>query len=89
MIEIEVYARGLRADSTLLQLRSQMDLLPQVRYKIDTNHDLVYFEIDDPQQISLRELDSVFTSIGLTPRFVGQLPEGLAPDNETRNMSRA
>lgn len=88
MIEVEVYARGLRADSLLLQLQSQMDLLPHVRYKIDTHHDLVYFEIDDPKQISLRELDGVFTNIGLTPRFVGQLPEDLATDTETKRMPR-
>ena len=87
MIEIEVYARGLRADSHLLQLQSQMDLMPQVRYKIDAHHDLVYFEIDDPKAVTLRQLDSVFTRIGLMPRFVGQLPEELAADNDTQRLA--
>ena len=86
MIELEVYARGLRADNLLMQLQSQMDLLPQVRYKIDTHHELVYFEIDDPKQVTLRDLDSVFTSIGLMPRFVGQLPDELAADHETKRI---
>jgi hypothetical protein len=86
MIELEVYARGLRADNVLLQLRSQMDLLPQIRYKVDSHHDLVYFEIDDAKSVTLRDIDSVFTSIGLTPRFVGQLPEELAADHETKRI---
>ncbi len=86
MIEIEVYARGLRAESSLLELRGQMDLLPQVRYKIDTHHDLVYFEIDEAGIISLKQISEVFTNIGLTPRFVGQLPEGLADDEGTRRL---
>jgi hypothetical protein len=81
MIELEVYARGLRADSSILKLSSQMDLLPKVRYKIDQRHDLVYFEIDDPEAVSLRQLHSLFTNIGLEPRFVGQIPPGLR-DND-------
>lgn len=81
MIEIEVYAQGLRAESTLLELRSQMDLLPHVRYKVDTHHDLVYFEIDDPSSVSLSQLNETFTNIGLNPRIVGQMPEGLAADS--------
>jgi len=83
MIELEVYARGLRAESVLLQLRGQMDMLSHMRYKIDANHDIVYFEIDDPKKVSLRQIDNVFTNIGLEPRFVGQLPEELeVGDNE-------
>lgn len=80
MIELEVYAPGLRAEPLLLQLRGQMDLLPHVRYKIDVNHDLVYFEIDDPAKVSLRQIDMVFTNIGLTPRFVGQIPDELTQE---------
>lgn len=83
MIELEVYARGLRKETNLVELRAQMDLLPRVRYKIDTNHDLVYFEIDDPQEVSLRQLNDLFTHIGLIPRFVGQIPETLRRGDET------
>lgn len=78
MIEIEVYAPGLRAESNLLELRGQMDMLPQIRYKIDTHHDLVYFELDEPVNVSMSQLTEVFTNIGLTPRLVGQVPEGMA-----------
>jgi len=78
MFELEIYAPGLRQDSMLMEFSSQMDFQPHVRYKIDTHHDLVYFEIDDPSLVSLDELTATFTSIGLTPRIVGQVPEGLA-----------
>ncbi|MEN3942021.1 hypothetical protein WJU23_12055 [Prosthecobacter sp. SYSU 5D2] len=77
MIEIEVYARGLRAESRLLELRGQMDMQPHVRYKVDAHHDLVYFELDEPAQISLKDIMEVFTNIGLEPRLVGQVPEGV------------
>ncbi len=86
MIELEVYARGLRKESTILELRNQMDMLPRVRYKIDANHDLVYFEFDDPEEVSLRQLNDLFTHIGLIPRFVGQLPDALRRGDGTMQL---
>lgn len=87
MIELEVYARGLRRESNILQIRNQMDLLSRVRYKIDANHDLVYFEIDDPQDVSLRQINDIFTEIGLIPRFVGQIPETMRKGDETTRLA--
>ena len=78
MFELEIYAPGLRQESSLMAFCSQMDFQPHVRYKVDTHHDLVYFEIEDPSLISRDQLTETFTSIGLAPRIVGQLPEGLA-----------
>jgi hypothetical protein len=86
MIELEVYAKGLRHGDSVLQLRNQMDVLPRVRYKIDSHHDLVYFEIDDPQEVSLAQLDEVFTGIGLVPRFVGQIPEAMRLTDQTTRI---
>ena len=77
MTELEIYAPGLRLESHLLEFCSQMDFQPLVRYKVDTHHDLVYFEIDEPGLITLEQLTETFTSIGLQPRIVGQIPEGL------------
>ena len=74
MIELEVYAKGLRATNYLMELRGQMDMLPKVRYKIDVRHDLVYFEIDHPEEVSLKQIHCLFTDIGLNPRFVGLVP---------------
>ena len=87
MIELEVYARGLRRESNILQIRNQMDMLPRVRYKIDANHDLVYFEIDDPKDVTLRQINDVFTDIGLIPRFVGQIPDTLRKGDETTRLA--
>jgi hypothetical protein len=87
MIELEVYAKGLRATRYLMELRSQMDMLPKVRYKIDERHDLVYFEIDDPQEVSLKQIDLLFSNIGLRPRFVGQVPDNLRPSDQTARLS--
>lgn len=86
MIELEVYARGIRKDQHILELKSQMDVLPRVRYKIDTNHDLVYFEIDDPEDVSFRQLNEVFTHIGIIPRFVGHIPDTLRSGDETMRL---
>jgi hypothetical protein len=72
MIEIEIYAVGLR--DKVLELRNQMDLVPRVRYKIDENHDIAYFDADSAHDISLEQVAGCFTAIGLTPRVVGQLP---------------
>lgn len=86
MIELEVYARGLRKEQHILELTNQMDMLPRVRYKIDQHHDLVYFEIDDPKEVSLRQLNDLFTHIGLIPRFVGQIPVNLRRGDETTRL---
>ncbi len=86
MIELEVYARGLRNGDTVMQLRNQMELVPRVRYKIDDHHDLVYFEIEDAAEVTLKEINNVFKDIGLEPRFVGQAVEGLASGSDTARL---
>jgi hypothetical protein len=86
MIEIEVYARGLRAESMLMALHGQMDQYPQICYKVDTHHDLVYFEIDDGSRISLSQLTALFTDVGLMPRIVGQPPQGLLAQGSTQRL---
>ena len=83
MIELEVYARGLRNGDTVMQLRNQMELVPKVRYKIDDHHELVYFEIDDAAKVTLKEINNVFHDIGLVPRFVGQSALGLSTGTDT------
>jgi hypothetical protein len=78
MIELEVYAKGLRSESALMEFHNQMDLMPAIHYKVDTHHDLVYFEIEPGSGVTLRFLNEAFTNIGLIPRIVGQVPAGLA-----------
>jgi hypothetical protein len=73
MIEVEVYAAGVRQPEKMLGLALELDVIPSLRYKVDTNHDIVYMEFagDVP---SLASLESLFRKIDLEPRFVGQLP---------------
>ena len=84
MIEVEIYAPGLRSESNVMQLRNQMDHFPKVRYKVDARHDLVYFEIDKPGDINQMEIHQIFDAIDLQPRFVGQIPEELRTGQTTR-----
>jgi hypothetical protein len=77
MIEVEIYAPGVRTEAAMMQLRNQMDHFPRVRYKVDARHDIVYFEIDRPGDINQQEIHQIFDAIDLVPRFVGQIPEEL------------
>ncbi len=85
MIELAVYAPGLRAEEKLMQLSHQMDMLA-ARYKIDAPHDMVYFEIDDPQRITLTQINDIFEHIGLAPRFVGHMPKEMKQGNVTEKL---
>ena len=41
MIELEVYAAGVRDLNKILELDHQLEAIAGLRYKIDSNHDLV------------------------------------------------
>lgn len=83
MIELEVYACGLRDGDNVLQLQSQMDMMPRIRYKVDVRHDLVYFEIDNPAEVTQRSITKMFEAIGLEARFVGQIPPEIELGSDT------
>jgi hypothetical protein len=83
MIELEVYACGLRDGDNVLQLQSQMDVMPRIRYKVDVRHDLVYFEIDNPAEVTQRSITKMFEAIGLEARFVGQIPPEIELGSDT------
>ncbi len=85
MIELLVYAPGLRTADKLMLLSHQMDMLA-ARYKVDAPHEMVYFEIDDPERITLQQINDIFEHIGINPRFVGQTPEAMKQGNITDKM---
>src|SRR6476659_1858790 len=85
MIELEVYAAGLRDIDKILELDHQLEAIPGLRYKVDRNHDLVYLEMDETT-ITLRDLRAMFRKIGLEPRFIGAVPDECA-QNRGRNHS--
>lgn len=73
MTELQFYVHGLRTEEKLMQFNHQTDMLP-ARCKVDAPHDMVYFEIDDPSQVTLRNFTDIFENIGLVPRLVGTIP---------------
>jgi hypothetical protein len=86
MIELEVYACGLRNLDTILELDHQLGTLPGLRYKVDRNHDLVYLELDEAT-VTLRELRAIFRKIGLEPRFIGAVPDELRDKSKTEPLA--
>jgi hypothetical protein len=86
MIELEVYAAGMRDLNKILELDHQLEAIPGLRYKVDSNHDLVYFELEEPT-ISFREIRAIFRKLGLDPRFVGTIPPELRPKTSTQLLA--
>ena len=86
MIELEVYARGLRDLNKILELDLQLEPIAGLHYKIDTNHDLVYFEFDRPT-LSVREIRAIFLKVGLEPLFIGAIPPELRPRTKTEPLN--
>ena len=85
MLELEVYAAGLRDLDKILELDHQLASIPGLRYKVDRNHDLVYFELDQPT-ITFRDIRAIFRKLGLDPRFIGAVPAELRPKTKTQLM---
>lgn len=88
MKELEVYAAGIRSTEKILELDHELDAIAGLRYKVDSNHDIVYMEFDEPN-CTLAELKSVFKRLGLEPRFVGAIPEVLRPKSKTQILEKS
>jgi hypothetical protein len=86
MIELEVYARGLRDLTKILELDNQLVQISGLRYKVDRNHDLVYLEFDQPT-VSMREIRAIFRKLGLDPLFIGAIPTELRPRTKTERLN--
>ena len=74
MSELEIYAAGVRQPEKMLGLALELDVMPNLCYKVDTNHDIVYLEFGDVLP-SMHTLESIFTKLGLKALFVGLLPQ--------------
>jgi hypothetical protein len=86
MIELEVYAAGLRDLNKILELDHQLEAIPGLRYKVDSNHDIVYLDLDEPT-ITFREIRAIFKKLGLDPRFIGAVPPELRPKTKTQPLN--
>lgn len=86
MIELEIWAAGLRGLNEILELDHQLEPISGLRYKVDRNHDLAYLELDGPI-ITFREIRAIFRKLGLAPRFIGAIPPELRPKTKTQPLS--
>lgn len=86
MVELEIYAAGLRQPEKMLGLALELDVVPGLRYKVDTNHDIVYMEFLG-EVPSLASLESVFRKLGLVARFVGEVPPQANQNKKTQRIS--
>lgn len=78
MIELEVYAPGIRNLEKILELDHELETIPGLHYKVDSNHDIINIEFEQPV-VSLQELKGIFAKLGLDAKFVGSIPPELNP----------
>ncbi|MFV0338658.1 MAG: hypothetical protein ACK5LK_10515 [Chthoniobacterales bacterium] len=86
MVELEVYAKGLRNPDKMMGLALELDAVPALHYKVDTNHDLVYMEFAK-EPLSVNDLHSIFRKLGLSAKFVGALPPEISSKKKTQRIS--
>jgi hypothetical protein len=85
MIDLEVYAAGVRALEKILELDHEFETVPGLRYKVDSNHDIVYFEFEEPT-LTIQEIRAIFRKLNLEPRIVGPIPSELNPKSKTQPL---
>jgi len=85
MVDLEVYAAGVRNPEKVMALGLELDVIPGLRYKVDTNHDIVYMEFND-QVPTVSGLQSVFRKLGLDAKFVGQMPPEVSTKKKTQRI---
>jgi hypothetical protein len=83
VLELEVYAAGVRDLNKILELDHEIEAVPGLRYKVDRNHDIVYMELEEPN-VTFREIRAMFRKLGLDPKFVGAIPPELRPKTKTQ-----
>ena len=86
MLELEVYAAGVRDLNKILELDHELEAVPGLRYKVDSNHDVVYLELDAPT-VTFRDIRAMFRKLDLEPRFVGNIPAELRPKAKTQPLT--
>ncbi len=85
MIDLEVYAAGVRNLEKILELDHEFEAVPGFLYKVDSNHDIVYLEFEEPA-LTIQEIRGVFRKLGLEPRIVGPVPPELNPKSKTQPL---
>jgi len=82
MIELEVYAAGVRNLEKILELDHELEAISSLHYKVDSNHDIIYLEFEQPT-VSVQQIKGIFAKLGLNAKFVGTIPPELNPKKTT------
>lgn len=85
MFDLEVYAAGVRNLEKILELDHEFEAVPGLRYKVDSNHDIVYLEFEEPT-LTIQQIRAIFRKLGLEPRIVGSIPAELNPKSKTQPL---
>lgn len=86
MIELEIYAPGVRELDKIMELDHALGAAAGLRYKVDSNHDIVYMEFEEPPSMTTSEVRNVFSRIGLQSRFVGAVSPEFRPKTKTQRL---
>jgi hypothetical protein len=86
MIELEVYAAGVRDLDKIMQLDHLLEAVPGLRYKVDSNHDIVYMEFEEPVSMTSTAIRETFSKISLQARFVGAISTDMRPKSKTQRL---
>jgi len=87
MIELEVYAAGIRNLEKILELDHELEAIPGLYYKVDSNHDIVYLEFESKPTVNIAEIKAIFTKLGLKPKLVGTIPPEMNIKTKTQPIS--
>jgi len=68
MMDLEVYAAGLRDLNKILELDHHLEAIAGLRCKVDSNHILAYLELDEPT-LNVRESQAIFLSLAIPPEL--------------------
>jgi hypothetical protein len=85
MVEVEVYAAGVRTPEKMMGLALELEAIAGLCYKVDINHDIVYMEFSShvPDADSIR---AIFRRIDLDAKFVGQVPPEVGTKRKTQRI---
>jgi hypothetical protein len=86
MVELEVYAAGVRSPDKMMGLALELDTLTGLRYKVDTNHDIVYMEFSD-DTLPVNSVKALFGRAGLDAKIVGALPDAASTKKKTQRLA--
>lgn len=86
MVELEVYAAGLRTPEKMMGLALELDAIQGLRYKVDTNHDIAYLEFHNEPK-SIEEIAAIFNKLEMRARFVGVMSPEIPKGKKTQKLS--